>query len=98
MIEDEDHRKEETDVDLQIVATADVVRQTDGTVPSGTIDLPLVTDQVGGTVPETGTEGIEIEDLELGIVDRDRKIKGHRWIVREMENDLPIAQEMLRRR
>lgn len=97
-IEDEDHRKEETDVDLRIVVIADVVRQTDGTDPSGTIDLPLVTDQVGETVPETGTEGIEIEDLDLGIVGLDQKIKDHRWIIREMENDLPIAQEMLRRR
>lgn len=91
MIEDEDHQKEETDVDLQIVVIADVVLQMAGIDPSGTIDLPLVTDRVGGTVPETGTEGIEIEDLDLGIVDPDRKIKGHRWIVREMENDLPIA-------
>lgn len=97
-IEDEDHRKEETDVDLRIVVIADVVRQTDGTDPSGTIDLPLVTDRVGETVPETGTEGIEIEDLDLGIVGLDQKIKDHRWIIREMENDLPIAQEMLRRR
>lgn len=92
----EDRRRGETGVDLRIVVTADVVRQTDGIDPSGTIDLPLATDRVGETVPETGTERIEIDDLDLRIVDRDRKIRDRRWIVQEMESDLPIAREMPR--
>lgn len=93
-----DRQREETGVDLRIVVIADVVRQTAGIDPSGTIDLPLATDRVGETVPETGTGRIEIGDLDLGIVDRDRKIKDHRWIVQEMENDLPIARGTLRTR
>lgn len=97
-IVDEDHRRGETGVDPRIVVTADVVHQTAGIDPSGTIDLPRATDRVGETVPETGTEGIEIEDLDLGIVDQDRKITDHQRIVQGMKNDLPIVHGTLRTR
>jgi len=73
---------------------ADVVHRTDGIDRAGTIDLPHATDQVGGIAQEN--DGIRIIDLDLRIVDRDPRIKGHRWIIREMESGLPIVQRVPR--
>lgn len=66
----------------------------DGIDRAGTIDLPLATDQIGGSAPET--DGIRIVDLDPRIVDQDPKIKDHRWIVRETGSDLPIVRRMPR--
>lgn len=74
--------------------TTDVIRRMDGTDRAGTIDLHLATDRVGGTVPET--DGIKIVDLDRRIIDRDPRNKGHRWIVRETGNGLPIVRRMPR--
>lgn len=93
-IAEDDHRRDVIDADHPIAVTVDVVRRTDGIDRAGTIDLPLVTDRVDENAPEI--DGIRIVDLDLRIVDRDPRIRDHRWIVRGTENDLPIVQRMLR--
>lgn len=70
------------------------VRRTDGIDRAGTIDLPHATDQVGGIAPEN--DGIKIVDLDLRIVDRDPRIRDHRWIVRETGSGLPIVRRVPR--
>lgn len=88
-------RRDAIDVDHLITVTADVARRMDGTDRAGTIDLPLATDRVGRIVPETD-EIIRIVDLDRRIIDRDPRIKDHRWIVRETGNGLPIVRRMPR--
>lgn len=88
-------RRDATDVDRPIAVAADVARRTDGIDRAGTIDLPHATDQVGGIAPENG--GIRIVDLDPRIVDRDPGIRGHRWIVRETGNGLPIVRRIMPR-
>lgn len=81
-------RRDAIDVDRPIAVAADA-RRTDGIDRAGTIDLPHATDQVGGNAPEN--DEIRIVDLDPRIVDRDPGIRGHRWIVRETGNGLPIV-------
>lgn len=83
-----------TDVDHPIAVAVDVIHRTDGIDRAGTIDLPRVTDQVGGSAPEI--DGIRIVDLDPKIVDRDPRIRDHRWIVRETGSGLPIVQRKSR--